>query len=371
MPPRRPHRKSRNGCQHCKKSHIKCGEEHPVCTNCIEYNVQCEYLSTKSTRQSATGDVALQHSLSYDVTSSSQENSQNLAGSPDAVDANSSIHNPDIDTSDLELLHHFTTVTYLSLSNVPAEQRSWQTAIVNVGLRHTFLLRGILALSALHLSYLRPKPEAISYVVKASTHQDIGLAQFRRALSSIDSSNFDAVLAFSVLLPLHSLAIAANSTFRSNAPEQDIFSTFLKSIHLFRSVNSFMLPSLDVFTDSMLLPLLQVTTQDIPEAPVYPGMESLDVLESACSVFCTSTSASIQAARVSIYSTTISQLRTTFAKIESANAKSTQHFTIGIFLIWTITVSDDYMQLLNDRHPSAMAILAHFATMLHGHDDVW
>lgn len=305
------------------------------------------------------------------MTSSSHENSQNLAEGPDTVDTNSSIHNPDIDTSDLELLHHFTTVTYLSLSNVPAEQRSWQTTIVNVGLRHTFLLRGILALSALHLSYLRPKPEAISYVVKASTHQDIGLVQFRRALSSIDSSNFDAILAFSVLLPLHSLAIAANSTFRSHAPEQDIFSTFLKSIHLFRSVNSLMLPSLDVFTDSTLLPLLQVTTQDIPEAPVYPGMESLDVLESACSVFCTSTLASIQAARVSIYSTAISQLRTTFAKIESANAKSTQHFTIGIFLIWTITVSDDYMQLLNDRHPSAMAILAHFATMLHGHDDVW
>lgn len=257
------------------------------------------------------------------------------------------------------------------MSNVPEEQRSWQTTIVSVGLRHKFLLRGILALSALHLSYLRPKPEAISYIVKASTHQDIALAQFRAALGSIDSFNFDAMLAFSFLLPIHSLAVAASSTPHSDALEQDHLLTFLKSIQLFRSVNSLMLPSLNIFPESTLLPLLQVTTQNISEAPIYPGMESLDLLETACSIFCNSPSASTQAARKSIYATAIAQLRTTFAKIEQVDVKSTRHFIIGIILIWTITVTDEYMKLLDERHASAMAILAHFAVLLHGHDNIW
>lgn len=280
----------------------------------------------------------------------------------------------DINTSDLELLHHFTTVTYLTISNVPEEQKLWQTTIINVGLQHTFLLRGILALSALHLFYLKPSPSAISYIVKASTHQNIALSQFRSALSSINAQTFDAMLAFSCVLPIHSMAITASSTFRVQSGfeeehEHDNLSAFLKSAQLIRSVNELLLPSLDVFKDSTILPLLQVTRQQLSEAHTYPGIDSLNTLETACATFSTSPSPLIHQARVGFFRTAIALLRTTFAR--TVNRASTERFMVGIILIWTILVSDEYMVLLNERHPSAMAILAHYAVLLHRHDDVW
>ena len=34
-------------------------------------------------------------------------------------------------------------------------------------------------------------------------------------------------------------------------------------------------------------------------------------------------------------------------------------------------MSDDYFALLGRGHPCALAILAHFAVLLHRHDEVW
>lgn len=275
----------------------------------------------------------------------------------------------DINTSDLELLHHFSTVTYLTMSNVPEEQKLWQTTIVQLGLQHTFLLRGILALSALHLNYLKSSPQAIGYIIKASTHQNIALAQFRQAVTSVNASTFDAVLAFSCVLPIHSMAITACSTFRAQMAEQDNLSAFLESTQLLRSVNQLLLPALDVFKTNTILPLIQVTRQDLPEADIYPGIESFDRLEAACSTFSNSPSAIINHARVLTFRSTIAQLRTTFAR--TGNAAGVERFTVGIVLMWIIAVSDEYMVLLNERHPSAMAILAHFAALLYRNQDVW
>jgi hypothetical protein len=255
------------------------------------------------------------------------------------------------------------------MSNVPEEQKVWQTTLVTIGLKHKFLLRGILALSALHLGYLKSGSDSIDYMVKASTHQNIGLADFRKALETINASSFDAVLAFSCLLPIHSIAIAACSPYRPANPDQDILSEFLSSLSLLRSVNHLLLPSLDIYTSSTISPLLQVTTQKIPEPASYPGIESLDRLEIACTTFSSSTTTLTSQVHKVIFSSTIALLRSTFAT--TVDTTSTDRFTIGAVLMWTITVSDEYFEQLNRGHPSALAILAHFAVLLHRHNDVW
>src|ERR1700742_2357411 len=43
MVPRRTHTKSRNGCDGCKKRHVKCDESGPPCTNCIARELECKY----------------------------------------------------------------------------------------------------------------------------------------------------------------------------------------------------------------------------------------------------------------------------------------------------------------------------------------
>ncbi len=259
------------------------------------------------------------------------------------------------------------------MSNVPSEQEIWKTTLVRIGLQHKFLLRGILALSALHLghlAHLESSPDSIDYMVKASMHQNIGLAEFRTALETIDASTFDSILAFSCLVPIHSIAIAAGSAYQPTNPEQDILSSFFNSLSLFRSVNSLLLPWLDVYTSSTISPLLQVTTQKLPEPPsTFLGMDSLERLEMACTAFSTSTTAFDSQIQRNIFSSAIALLRSTFAT--TVDTTRTDRFTIGAILIWTIAVSEEYFLQLTRGHPSALAILSHWAVLLHRHDDVW
>ncbi len=278
----------------------------------------------------------------------------------------------DLNTSDLELLHHFTTVTYKSMSNVPSEQNLWQTTIIKIGLSNLFLLRGLLALSALHIAYLIPV-RSLHYLIKASAHQDIALAHFRQELSSINNANFDALLAYSCLLPIQAFAIAASSNFQTHilSQEPDQLSAFIKSIHLLRSVNKILLPSLTEYTTSNILPLLAITNQHQAEASVFPGMESLEGLETKCTNYTNLITSYGKQTRADIYRAAIAELRKTFGK--AAHEDSKKMFRVGIILIWTILVSDEYITLLDERDQSAMAILAYFAALLQapGREEVW
>ncbi|KAG4427924.1 hypothetical protein IFR05_016595 [Cadophora sp. M221] len=201
--------------------------------------------------------------------------------------------NNNINTSDLELLHHFSTSTYLTMSNIPSKQEIWRTNLVRIGFRHKFLLRGIFALSTLHLghlAHLESSADSIDYMVKAAMHQNTGLAEFRKTLETIDTSKIDAILAFSCLVPMHSIVIAAGAVYRPANPSQDILSSFFDSLSLLRSINSLLLPWLDVYTSSTISPLLQVITQKLPEPPsTFLGMASLRRLAIACTAFSTST----------------------------------------------------------------------------------
>jgi len=363
MSARKPHRKSRNGCLSCKSRHIKCGEEHPVCQNCIEYELDCQFPDPSALKRGAHPSCNVCNSRKSPAVSRAPSRSRSQ-GSDEAES--------DINTSDLELLHHFSTSTYLTMSNVPAEQRIWQTTLIKLGLKHKFLLRGILGLSALHLGHLaqlESPTDSMGYMVKASMHQNIGLGDFRKALETIDASTFDAVLAFSCVIPIHSIAVASGSAYQPADPDSDILSSFMSSLSLFRSVNNLLLPSLDVYTSSTISPLLQITTQKLPEPSTFPGMDSIERLEIACTSFSTSTTSFQNQIRRNIFSSAIALLRSTFAT--TVDTTSTDRFTIGAVLIWTISVSDEYFIQLSRGHPSALAILAHYAVLLHRHNNVW
>lgn len=342
----------------------KCGEETPVCQNCVEFELQCKYPEPGSASQKGQNSrCACNCRLSA--------TKPGIPRRPGLEDRG--YRNDDINTSDLELLHHFSTSTYLTMSNIPSEQEIWKTKLVHIGFRHKFLLHGIFALSALHLghlAHLESTADSIDYMVKAAMHQNTGLAEFRKTLETIDASKFDAILAFSCLVPMHSIVIAAGAAYRPVNPGQDILSSLFESISLFRSVNSLLLPWLDVYTSSIISPLLKVIAQKLPEPPsTLLGMDSLGRLAIACTAFSTSTTIFEGRVQRDIFSPAIKLLRLTFAT--TVDTTSTNHFTIRAILSWAITVSDEYFLQLNKGHPSALAVLAHWAVLLHRHDGVW
>ena len=97
----------------------------------------------------------------------------------------------------------------------------WQHAVPQLAFSHSFLLDGLLAISALHLSSLDPtRKEALR--AYATQRQDTALSLFRVALSHIDTENCHACLAYSGLLGIFRWASSdGNIRLFFADPEQD------------------------------------------------------------------------------------------------------------------------------------------------------
>jgi len=83
----------------------------------------------------------------------------------------------------------------------------WQHAVPQLAFSHSFLLHGLLAISALHLSSLNPTRKEVLRAY-ATQRQDTALSLFRVALSHIDTENCHACIAYSGLLGIFRWALS-------------------------------------------------------------------------------------------------------------------------------------------------------------------
>ncbi|KAF2494702.1 hypothetical protein BU16DRAFT_527705 [Lophium mytilinum] len=115
---RRPHRKSRSGCQQCKQRKIKCDERKPSCSHYRRLQSWCSLSGTLSTASSAS-DVRAKSSVSEQLPGISDGPLSAFSpsrGSPTATRISLEVKN-------LGLLHFYTTTTSLTLSNRPELQQ--------------------------------------------------------------------------------------------------------------------------------------------------------------------------------------------------------------------------------------------------------
>ncbi|GAD98416.1 C6 zinc finger domain protein [Paecilomyces variotii No. 5] len=107
---------------------------------------------------------------------------------------------PDLNVVDLELMMHWCSSAYRTVTRDEPSDYVWQQAIPREALSHPFLMRGILAMSALHLAASTSGPQKAAYIRTAVAHQDQALALFREMLGDINLSNGKAMFAFSSLV---------------------------------------------------------------------------------------------------------------------------------------------------------------------------
>ncbi|KAH8831373.1 hypothetical protein DL96DRAFT_1587544 [Flagelloscypha sp. PMI_526] len=132
---KRSHTKSKLGCLTCKKRRVKCDQTNfPNCKNCSNRKIECDwpplYAPLNEDENSLKSGPIMQPSFT-----------QGLEG------------------DDLELLHHFTTSTVLSLTDIsgiefPEVLEIYQRQAPRLGLAHPALMHSILSFSALHLYWL-------------------------------------------------------------------------------------------------------------------------------------------------------------------------------------------------------------------------
>lgn len=178
---RRAHKKSRKGCENCRKRRVK------VCTTQLVVKYQL-FLGTKLEYPQCNEKSPCQNCLlRYEKCSS-----QNQLPVPSSIPT---ISSEIINLSHLHLFHHFQTHTKQTLL-LPSS--FWET---NLAFHNDFLMSAILNVSARHLSTLQPSDE--KYSIAASNHLSQALSRFHHELSLSSTSapiNVDAFIATSVLL---------------------------------------------------------------------------------------------------------------------------------------------------------------------------
>jgi hypothetical protein len=111
----------------------------------------------------------------------------------------------EINIEHIKLFKHYSAFTNFTLYHRGEPTDFWNDTAVEVSFQYPYLLHGLLSVSALHLAYLR-KEQKESYVLIARHHQDVALPQFRGDLQNITDENCHAVLIFSRLQAVYTLA---------------------------------------------------------------------------------------------------------------------------------------------------------------------
>lgn len=116
-----------------------------------------------------------------------------------AIDTTLSTSLPQPWIRDLELLHHYCTVTSATFSHHESVRHVWRSVLPYEGYMHEFVMHGILSLAALHKAYLLPNKRQ-TYLACATHHYSIGQREFRGILHRVTDDNWKPVYCFSIIV---------------------------------------------------------------------------------------------------------------------------------------------------------------------------
>lgn len=251
---------------------------------------------------------------------------------------------------DLALLHHFVTVTYATIDNVISQHYIWEDTMIKIGFKCPFVLRGILALAALHRA-TTAFAESPQLRIQASAHHIRALDDFRAVLSHVDQSNCNAVFAFSSITVVHAFAAAT-----VQEPE-DVLGALLNCLHLVRGVATILQPHWEDLAAMDLAPLLQNGWRQGATGQV-PEILSLRTLADS----------GHDEDETAAYLAAIDECHTTFLEVLASNKEQSD---LALMFTWPVSLSEKFMSLLSARDPVALVILAHFGILFHLKRDCW
>ncbi|KAL8992788.1 MAG: hypothetical protein Q9169_006837 [Polycauliona sp. 2 TL-2023] len=265
---------------------------------------------------------------------------------------------PTWDILDLELLHHWCTQTYKTMTDVPDQQHIWQTIATTTGFSYPFLLNELLAIAALHMAICRPANEELWHT-RATELQSLALRGFNNMEQRIDESNCVVVLLFSALIGAHLLG--DRSHIRSLASSSEYIDHLVSCVSLMRSVRGLVLTNHTQFLlQSSIRPLMITRSPTPPYENVPSECRQLTVLITE--------SSDLGPSSVQAYEAAIDRL---FWLFDLTEVPSKPHDTPRSAFAWPVQLNDGYMNLLNQRRPEALIILAYYGVILHFYRDAW
>lgn len=335
----------------------QCNEQQPVCSNCERRQIKCDFATPEDTppeslQSGDSGTISRQETLG-ELSASQQNPHVDPFQQPDIVSTKNSTV---LDVADLYLMHHYDVVVapmFANHHNVDAIAL-WRIHIVSLGFKHDFLLRGILAVTAVHLAYIHPDKRAV-YDLQASTHQSIALASFQDTLAHVDGSNCHAIFAFSCLIIV--------MTFASRKDKASDFQTdVLQWFYLLRGASIVLQMHQESIQCSFLKPLLdEMHFNENIAAHSIPDTDKITDLFAVCGKRQHNRDVS------QAYTLAIHSLLTGF--IQASVLKSRNEGTVLSSFVWPINLPPKFLDLLGEEQPEALVVLAHYAILIYWGED--
>jgi hypothetical protein len=272
---------------------------------------------------------------------------------------------------DVQLWENFKSFTYLDLGHSLESRVMWQTEAPLMAESHSFLKHGILGLSALHLASIKPS-ERLHYELGAAYHQNIALPQFRAAIANPTKDNCNALLAFTQLLILHCFAAGEQDDDlllvtgkESGIP--DWLHVTRGSCSIFHSVWPFV--SQGPFVRAL------VAEERRRLDPVSENPEITRRLNRLLPPLLTANKGLIaqkspDAPTLTTLPAALLELSRAFSQMERVSTTTVSTLWSAVNL-WPVRVSEDFIDLLRDRNPGALILLAHYCILLRPLDSQW
>jgi hypothetical protein len=263
-----------------------------------------------------------------------------------------------LDLSDFALLHHYTISTSYTLAVVPGHQTFMRVNLPQLAFSEKFLLHGILAIAALHLSrFKKDASEAKSYMTKALHHHGIALRRATPLMEQLDAKSGPALYMFSMLCFSFTLGLGPQSGDFLLFGKDGIADWFLQV----RGMRSLIETRPEILHHHALSPLFETAIRNM--AHTSSGIDHLpDLREHILRV-------DPPALELKTYLTALDQLSERFDVVASSSRKATQIFP-QLALVWLYLLEDDFVRLLQEEKPIALVILSHFCILL-GHLGSW
>ncbi|KAH8593540.1 hypothetical protein B0O99DRAFT_515376, partial [Bisporella sp. PMI_857] len=255
---------------------------------------------------------------------------------------------------DLELLHNYYMYTANTLHGDIVMKTLWRLNVPQIGFCHDFVMRGILAISALHLAYNRPQTREL-YLSKAIAQHQAGLRQATSILAQVSHENCAAVYIFTALTCIFALA--------SPRKPGDFLvigdSGIAEWLILFRGTKSIIETSQDALISGPLGPMFskgsrRYEIRDRYGNEAFPESQRLNELTSFIEEFTSDHE------KVEVYRHTIFELRKSYGMVYR---NASQTIESGDIFIWLFKVSEEYLELLREKAQEALAIFAYFSVI--------
>ncbi|KAF2713135.1 hypothetical protein K504DRAFT_497961 [Pleomassaria siparia CBS 279.74] len=326
-----------------KLTPVQCDQKPPRCKNCQRWGIVCDY-----TALSAAVAQVYNKNLLYQYNHALIYSYKTVTPPPPS---------PWLDHQDLELLNHYATRTSLTLS---AEETLsiWQGYIPGEAKTHGFLMHSLLALSALHLSYVWPAGrKRDAWFDVANRQHGTALSCFRSHVTSITAENGSAVTAFSFLTVIFNIGLPVVYGFESTPFPT---STFIDVIQVLRTAWGAMSPVLPGIEMGALGPLIKQPM--VGEGTCGMHVKGNQVLQFLAEF--NERRADTEEEK-EIYRGAIGALRKFLQAIRNTPPLWENS------LIWPTVVSDAFFELLRRKRPFALILLAHWCIPVYRSPSLW